>query len=209
MSFLEKNQLWVFKKVHAHCKKQFVIELFFACHEMKSESESHLVVSDSLWPHGLQPARLLCLWNYPGKNTGVGSHSLLQGDLPNPGIEPRSPALQVNSFSSEPPGKPKNTGVGSLSLLQGSSWAKNQTGVSCIAEGFPTRLSIREALTIVKFTCQSGRLGNLYKNYKHFCISSSPQNKKSVANLIDVGMGGRFSYREKLREMSPLCCCTI
>ena len=29
----------------------------------------------------------------PGKNTGVGSHALLQGDLPNPGIEPMSPAL--------------------------------------------------------------------------------------------------------------------
>ena len=29
------------------------------------------------------------------------------GDLPNPGIEPRSPALQVGSLSSEPPGKPK------------------------------------------------------------------------------------------------------
>ena len=31
---------------------------------------------------------------------------------PNPGIEPRSPAFQVDSLSSEPPGKPKNTGVG-------------------------------------------------------------------------------------------------
>ena len=40
------------------------------------------------------------------------------GDLPNPGIEPRSPTLQVDSFPAEPPGKPKNTGVGSLSLLQ-------------------------------------------------------------------------------------------
>ena len=40
------------------------------------------------------------------------------GDLPGPGIEPRSPSLQVDSLLSEPPGKPKNTGVGSLSLLQ-------------------------------------------------------------------------------------------
>ena len=40
-------------------------------------------------------------------------------DLPNTGIEPRSPALQADSLLSEPPGKPKNTGVGSLSLLQG------------------------------------------------------------------------------------------
>ena len=41
------------------------------------------------------------------------------GKLPNPGIKPRSPTLQVDSLPSEPPGKPKNTGVGSLSLLQG------------------------------------------------------------------------------------------
>ena len=41
------------------------------------------------------------------------------GDLPNPGIQPRSPALQADSLPSEPPGKPMKTGVGSLSLLQG------------------------------------------------------------------------------------------
>ena len=39
-------------------------------------------MSNSLQPHGLQPARLLCPWNSPGKNTGVGSHSLLQGISP-------------------------------------------------------------------------------------------------------------------------------
>jgi len=38
--------------------------------------------------------------------------------LPNPGIKPRSPALQGDSLPAEPQGKPKNTGVGSLSLLQ-------------------------------------------------------------------------------------------
>ena len=36
------------------------------------------VVSDSLQPHGQQPTRLLCAWNFPGKNTGVGCHFLLQ-----------------------------------------------------------------------------------------------------------------------------------
>ena len=41
------------------------------------------------------------------------------GDLPNPGFEPGSPALQADSLLSEPPGKPMNPGVGSLSLLQG------------------------------------------------------------------------------------------
>ena len=40
------------------------------------------VMSDSLRPHGLQPARLLCPWDSPGKNTGVGGHALLQGIFP-------------------------------------------------------------------------------------------------------------------------------
>ena len=58
----------------------------------------------------------------------MGSLSLLQGifptqgpqprDLPNPGMELRSPALRANSLPTEPQGKPKNTGEGSLFLLQ-------------------------------------------------------------------------------------------
>ena len=40
------------------------------------------------------------------------------GDLPNPGIKPRSPALQADSLPAELPGKPRKTGVGGLSLLQ-------------------------------------------------------------------------------------------
>ena len=47
-----------------------------------SESVSCSVMSDSLWPHGLYPTSLLCPWNSPGKNTGVGSYSLLQGIFP-------------------------------------------------------------------------------------------------------------------------------
>ena len=42
-------------------------------------SESCSVGSDSLIPHGLQPVRLLCPWDFPVKNTGVGYHFLLQG----------------------------------------------------------------------------------------------------------------------------------
>ena len=54
------------------------------------------VMSNSLRPYGLQPAKLLCPWDSPGKNTRVGCHALLQGDIPDPGIEPMSlmfPAL--------------------------------------------------------------------------------------------------------------------
>ena len=38
-----------------------------------------LVVSNSLQPYGRQPARLLCPWDFSGKNTGVGCHALFQG----------------------------------------------------------------------------------------------------------------------------------
>ena len=41
---------------------------------LHSESESHSVLSNSLRPHGLYS-----LWNSPGQDTGVGSHSVLQG----------------------------------------------------------------------------------------------------------------------------------
>ena len=40
------------------------------------------------------PPGSFCPWNSLGKNTGVGCHFLLQGNLPDPGIKPGSPALQ-------------------------------------------------------------------------------------------------------------------
>ena len=40
------------------------------------------VVSDSLLSHGLQPGRLLCPWDFPGKNAGVACHFLLEGSSP-------------------------------------------------------------------------------------------------------------------------------
>ena len=43
---------------------------------------SRSAVSDSLQPHGQQPTRLRCPWDFPGKNTGVGCHFLLQGIFP-------------------------------------------------------------------------------------------------------------------------------
>ena len=42
----------------------------------------------------------------PGKNTGVGSHSLLQGIFPTQGLNTKSPALQADSLPFEPPVKP-------------------------------------------------------------------------------------------------------
>ena len=72
----------------------------------ESESVTRSIVSNSLQPHGLQPARLLCAWDSTGRNAGVGCRSLLQGNLPDPGIKSRLTALQADSLPSEPPGKP-------------------------------------------------------------------------------------------------------
>ena len=59
-----------------------------------------VTVSCSVVPDSVLPSRLFCPWNSPGKNTGVGCHSLLQG------IELLSPALAGRFFTAEPPGQP-------------------------------------------------------------------------------------------------------
>ena len=60
------------------------------------------VVSDSLWFPGRQPSRLLCPWDFSGKNTGMVCHFLLQGLFPTKGLNlclsPMSPALQTDSL---------------------------------------------------------------------------------------------------------------
>ena len=58
-------------------------------------------------PHRWQHTRLRRTWDSPG-NTGVGCHSLLQ-EIFLTHVEPRSPALQADSLSSEPLGKPQNS----------------------------------------------------------------------------------------------------
>ena len=65
------------------------------------------------------------------------------GDLSNPGIKSRSPALQVDSLPAEPQGKPKNTRVGSLSLLQADlpDPGIKPGSPSLQADSLPTKLS--------------------------------------------------------------------
>ena len=75
--------------------------------ELPSVQFNRSVVSDSLRPHGLYPARLLCPWGLSRQEYWSGLPCRPPGGLPNPRIKPRSPTLQVDSLSSEPPGKPK------------------------------------------------------------------------------------------------------
>ena len=79
-----------------------------SCTRLKWLSSSNLslacsgtsVVCDSLWPHGLYAPRFLCPWDFPGKNTGVAFHVLLQQIFPTRGSKlcPVSSALQANSL---------------------------------------------------------------------------------------------------------------
>ena len=110
-----------------------------------SESESHSVVSGSLSPHGLQPARLLSPWNSPGKNTGVGSQFSSPGDLPNPGF--KADLLHCRQIlhrlsHQENPGMLEWV---AYHFSRGSSWPRNQAGVSCITGRFFTSWATREA----------------------------------------------------------------
>ena len=65
-------------------RKKCSCYLNMGCLLLKLLLFSHQVMSDSLWPRGLSPTRLLCPWDFPGRNTGVGCHFLLQGIFPTP-----------------------------------------------------------------------------------------------------------------------------
>ena len=78
-------------------KPQLLVQL------LVSESESHSVMSDSLQLHGLYSP-----WNYPGQNTGVCSHSLLQGIFPTQGSNPGLPNCRQILYQLSHKGSPKN-----------------------------------------------------------------------------------------------------
>ena len=83
----------------------------------------------------------------PGKNTGVGCHALLQGIFPTQGLNPGVPTLQVDFFY-------HLSHQGSPRILEGVAYPfsresfrpRNRTRVSCIAGGFFTSWTTREAL---------------------------------------------------------------
>ena len=106
-------------------------------------SESHLVVSSSLWPHLLHsPWNSLCQNTGVGsQNTGVSSRSFLQGIFPNQGLNPGLPHCRWILYQSHK-GSPRILEWVVYPFSRGSSWPKNQTGVSYIAGRFFTSWAI-------------------------------------------------------------------
>ena len=94
--------------------------------ELLDHAFSHPVVSDCLQPADYSPPGP---WDSPGKNTGVGCYFLLQGNLPDPGIEatpPESPALPGGFFITAPPGI-----AGSINSIFGSESSSFLSVPSC------------------------------------------------------------------------------
>ena len=77
--------------------------------EREKASVSRSVMSSSLLPHGLEPARFFCPWGFLRQEYWSGLPFPSPGDLPDPEIKPRSPALQVDSLLSN--GKGERTDV--------------------------------------------------------------------------------------------------
>ena len=77
---------------------------------------SHLTLCDSIY---CNPSGSSCPWGFSRQEYWSGLPCPPPGDLPNPGIKPRSPTLQVDSLPTERQRMPKTTGVSCLSLLQG------------------------------------------------------------------------------------------
>ena len=99
-------------------------------------TESHSVVSDSLWPHELYSP-----WNSPGQNTGVGSLSLLQGIFPTQGWNPGLLHCRRILYQLRHKGSPRTLEWVAYPFSSWSSGPRNWTRVSCIAGRFFTELS--------------------------------------------------------------------
>ena len=118
-------------------------------------NESWSVASYSLWPHGLYSPLTSLGWN-----TGVGSLSLLQGIFPTLGSNPGRLHCRQILYQLSHKGSPRILNWIDYPFSIGSFQPRNWTGVSCIAGGFFTSWTIREASwegsNIIKMTVIKG-----------------------------------------------------
>ena len=103
------------------------------------------VMSNSLQPHGLQPADSSVHGDSPGKNTVVGCRTLLQGIFPIQGLTPGLPHCRWILYHLSHEGSPRIVEWVAYPFSRGSSRPRNRTGVSCIAGRFFTIWATREA----------------------------------------------------------------
>ena len=92
---------------------------------------AHAQVCPTLRPHGLYPPRLLCPWDSPGKNTGVGCYSLLQGIFPTQGSNLHPLPCRQILYRPEPPGKTHYLVHGCLYTRVGVQRIKGMKSLAC------------------------------------------------------------------------------
>ena len=89
--------------------------------------------------------RLFCPWDSPGKNTGVGSPSLLQGIFPTQGSNTGLPYCRRVLYHLSHQGNPRKLEWVACPSSRGSSWPRHWIRVSCTADRFSTSWASREA----------------------------------------------------------------
>ena len=99
-------------------------------------------MSDSLQPHGLSPTRLLHPWDFPGRNTAVGSPFLLQRIFQTQGSNPGLPHCRGIFYCLNHQGSPRILEWIAVTFARGSSQPRNQTGSPALqVDSLPTELS--------------------------------------------------------------------
>ena len=154
------------------------------------------IMTDSLRPRGLWPASRLCPWGFSRQEYWSGLPCPPPGDLPNSGIQPKSPGLQADSLPSELPRKPKVTGVDSLSLLQGIFLIQelNQGLLDCRQillllsyDGSPPLLT----LTACKFcinSCHSKIYSKVFSSMKGFALNPNQTINYFLSGILFSGI---------------------
>ena len=135
--------------------------------------------------HGILQVRLLEWVAFP-----------FSRDLPNPGVDPRSPSLQADSLPAEPRGKPKNTGVGSLFLLQWIFLAQKSSW---------SILHCRRILYLLSYQGSPKKVpSNLVDSRKSGTLSGVTGRWRSLAESASTRQGFKPSLSHH-HQMAPKC----
>ena len=151
-------------------------------------------MSDSLWPCGLQPTRLLCPWNSPGKNTGVGCHFLIQGIFPIQGSNLGLPHCRQILYHLSHQGNAKEDSVGGNPLVLRVDFRALWKCAQCLYDATKCATNSK-ALSSDRSWTRGYQSAATTRNHLFFC--SQEWHSKSGAALS--GSEQRFSMLQELR----------
>ena len=112
LSISHFNILWVFFFMHVIPKLCFIFIFIWDWNCSYSYRKESKVTQSCLTlcnTQRLQPTRILCLWDFPGKNTGVGCHFFLYGIFPTQGLNPGLPHCGQTLYHLSHQGIPAST----------------------------------------------------------------------------------------------------